>query len=244
MVPSFYHLFFCKATSTNWCHCQKGQGSIGAFVVLFAGTAIIFPRKGGRGSHLDPYIWLISMANVVKCTSPMDPVWVFGILVYKKYLWWVSTQVSILSIWWWKRINSVLDVLKCICCNLQLVIFNGSHKLCFNITYVGNQKKQSPAVMLRKYHRHLQPWRLRHESSNLCYLSLSRLVNRDPYNGWLYLIPRINGYSSIGNENKHQSSISLVSQIFTSTLPENNTSWWFQPVWKIVVKLDHFPKYR
>ena len=23
---------------------------------------------------------------------------------------------------------------------------------------------------------------------------------------------------------------------------ENKTSWWFQPIWKILVKLDHFPK--
>ena len=22
----------------------------------------------------------------------------------------------------------------------------------------------------------------------------------------------------------------------------NNTSWWFQPIWKILVKLEHFPK--
>ena len=22
----------------------------------------------------------------------------------------------------------------------------------------------------------------------------------------------------------------------------NNPSWWFQPIWKILVKLDHFPK--
>ena len=22
------------------------------------------------------------------------------------------------------------------------------------------------------------------------------------------------------------------------------TSWWFQPIWKILVKLDHFPNFR
>ena len=24
--------------------------------------------------------------------------------------------------------------------------------------------------------------------------------------------------------------------------PNNKTSWWFQPMWTILVKLDHFPK--
>ena len=27
------------------------------------------------------------------------------------------------------------------------------------------------------------------------------------------------------------------------TTPQHNTSWWFQPIWKIWVKLDHFPRW-
>ena len=26
------------------------------------------------------------------------------------------------------------------------------------------------------------------------------------------------------------------------SLPDGKSSWWFQPIWKILVKLDHFPK--
>ena len=39
----------------------------------------------------------------------------------------------------------------------------------------------------------------------------------------------------------------LVTQCLKSSCNHTNlinqsTSWWFQPIWKILVKLDHFPK--
>ena len=40
------------------------------------------------------------------------------------------------------------------------------------------------------------------------------------------------------NLDQHLSWLTNISRIINRT----PTSWWFQPIWKILVKLDHFPK--
>ena len=36
----------------------------------------------------------------------------------------------------------------------------------------------------------------------------------------------------------------VIDEVSDDSLPQkqNITSWWFQPIWKILVKLDHFPR--
>ena len=62
------------------------------------------------------------------------------------------------------------------------------------------------------------------------------LKNNSPpsVGGW------INPYLLISNSVGEQHVKTMVNTCFHLY----NTSWWFQPIWKIFVKLDHFPKFR
>jgi len=51
----------------------KGQGSIGAFLVLVAGTAIIFPRLG-RWSFAGFAGWIEEKGKAMKCQKNYPPV--------------------------------------------------------------------------------------------------------------------------------------------------------------------------
>ena len=86
------------------------------------------------------------------------------------------------------------------------------------------------------------------------------LFNTDTYNGFMEKSP----YNCVGISSPHRchrlktphlppsencrpcqfpwEGWSTVACLSTFTCLHGRSSWWFQPLWKILVKLDHFPK--